>query len=251
LSGESKTQGIWGEMVLEKVLEMSGLREGKEYKREVSLQDNQTQKYRPDVIVYLPQNREVIIDAKTSLRAFKEYVNSQDEHTKRALLKEHIKAIKNHIDRLSEKKYEELKGVHSLDFVFIFVPIENALMVALDGDSGLFEYAFKRRVVLVSPTTLLVALRAIESSWRYERQSESIAEVIKNAESLYDKVRLFIEDFEKIGKSLKLANDTYDSAFKKLSTGKGNVLRQIEMLKEKANIKPKKEIPKDITTANN
>ena len=250
LSGESKTQGIWGEMVLEKVLEMSGLREGIEYKREVSLQDNSNQKYRPDVIVYLPQNREVIIDAKTSLRAYKEYINASDENLKKAFLKEHIKSIKNHINLLSQKRYEELKGIKSLDFVLLFVPIENALLVALNEDSNLFEYAFKKRIILVSPTTLLVSLRAIESSWRYERQSEAISEVINNAQNLYEKVRLFVEDFKTIGKSLNMANEAYENAFKKLTTGKGNVIRQIEMLKEKANIKPKKEIPKEFINLN-
>ena len=242
LKGESKTQGNWGEMVLERVLELSGLTEGREYEREVSLNDEDNKRYRPDVIVHLPNQRDVIIDAKTSLNAYQEYIKTEDK----AYIKAHIQALKNHIDSLAEKKYENLKGVNSLDFIFMFVPIENALMLALENDAGLFEYAFKKRVVLVSPTTLLVSLRAIESSWRFERQAKNIDEVVKAAESLYDKVRGFTEDFEKIGKSLDSAQKSFDNAKNKLTTGRGNVLRQVELLKEKAGIKPKKEISKDL-----
>jgi len=244
LKGDNKQQGIWGEIVLSRVLELSGLREGVEYKKEVVLKDISNQTYRPDVVVYLPNNREVIIDAKTSLVAYKKFIEAHDDY-KSGFLKAHIASVKRHIDNLSEKKYENLKGINSLDFIFIFMPIENALMTALQADSSLFEYAFKRRVVLVSPTTLLVSLRAIESSWRYERQAKNIAEVIKNAETLYDKVRGFLEDFSKVGKSLDSAKNSYDSAKLKLTSGKGNLLRQIEMLKEKADIKPKKEIPQE------
>ncbi len=244
LKGESKTQGVWGEMVLQRVLELSGLKEGREYKKEVVLKDSNNQIYRPDVIVYLPNHREVIIDAKTSLVAYKRYIESENEEIKKGFLKAHVASIKRHIDTLSEKKYENLKGINSLDFVFMFIPIENALMVALEADDTLFEYAFKRKVVLVTPTTLLVSLRAIESSWRYEYQAKNIAEVIKNAEALYDKVRGFVEDFEKVGDSLDSAKESYHKAFKKLSSGKGNVIRQVEKLKEKANIKPKKSLPK-------
>jgi len=243
LKGESKTQGVWGEMVLQRVLELSGLKEGREYKKEVVLKDASNQIYRPDVVVYLPDNREVIIDAKTSLVAYKRYIESEDEIIKRGFLKAHIASIKRHIDTLSEKKYENLQGINSLDFVFMFIPIENALMVALEADDTLFEYAFKRKVVLVTPTTLLVSLRAIESSWRYEYQAKNISEVIKNAEALYDKVRGFLEDFDRVGSSLDSARESYKKAFKKLSSGKGNLVRQIERLKEKANIKPKKELP--------
>jgi len=245
LKGENKQQGVWGEFVLTKTLELSGLKEGAEYKKEVTLKDTQNQIYRPDVIVYLPEQREVIIDAKTSLVAYKNYIEAENE-LKIGYLKAHVASIKRHIDILSEKKYEKLKGVNSLDFVFIFIPIENALMIALEADKNLFEYAFKKRVVLVSPTTLLVSLRAIETSWRYERQSKNIAEVIKNAESLYDKVRGFVEDFSKVGKSLDNAKASFEMAQNKLASGKGNVLRQIEMLKNRANIKPKKELPKEM-----
>ena len=237
LKGEAKTQGNWGELVLERVLELSGLEKGREYEREVNLSDGEN-RYRPDVIVHLPNDRDVIIDAKTSLNAYQEYIKTEDK----IYIKSHIQAIKNHIDNLANKRYENLKGVNSLDFVFMFVPIENALMLALENDLNLFEYAFKQKVVLVSPTTLLVSLRAIESSWRFERQAKNIEEIVKTAENLYDKVRLFSEDFDKIGKSLEVAQKSYESGKKRLTDGRGSLLRQVDILKEKSGIKPKKEI---------
>jgi len=246
LKGDKKIQGNWGELVLERVLEMSGLREGMEYEREVSLKNEDNKTYRPDVIVHLPNNRDVIIDSKVSLNAYSEYVKNNNEED----LKKHIQALKNHIDSLAEKKYENLKGINTLDFIFMFVPIENALNLALEN-SELFEYAFKKRVVLVSPSTLLISLRAIEASWRYERQAENIKEVVKSAENLYDKVRGFLEDFEKIGKSLDNAKDIYQKAKNKLTDGRGNVIRQIAILKEKAGIKPKKEIPDEFKIGEN
>ena len=246
LTGDNKAQGIWGEVVLERVLELSGLKKDREYKSEVVLKGSDGNIYRPDVVVFLPNNREVIIDAKTSLVAYKRYIQTKDPALKEGFLKAHIASIKRHIDKLSSKHYEKLEGINSLDFIFMFIPIEQALTLALEKDSLLFEYAFKRRVILVSPTTLLVALRAIESSWRYEYQAKAIQEVVKNAENLYDKVRGFVEDFQKVGNSLDAAQLSYENAFKKLSSGKGNILRQIEMLKEKANIKPKKELPREL-----
>jgi len=246
LKGEKKLQGNWGELVLEKVLEMSGLRKGIEYEREVVLKNDENKTYRPDVIVHLPNSRDVIIDSKVSLNAYSEYVKENND----IYLKSHIQAVKNHIDTLAEKKYEDLKGINTLDFIFMFVPIENALNLALEN-SDLFEYAFKKRVILVSPSTLLVSLRAIEVSWRYERQAENIKEVIKSAENLYDKVRGFTEDFEKIGESLDKAKVTYEKAKGKLISGRGNVIRQIGILKEKAGIKPKKEISNELQTLAN
>jgi len=243
LKGESKTQGLWGEMVLEKVLDLSGLKEGREYDREVSLRNDEQKTYRPDVIIHLPNGRDIIIDAKTSLNAYSEYIKTEDK----SYIKAHIQALKTHVDSLAQKRYENLEGVNSLDFVFMFVPIENALLLALENDAELFEYAFRKRVVLVSPSTLLISLRAIESSWRFEKQAKNIEEVVKAAEALYDKVRGFSEDFEKIGKSLNSAVETYEKAKNKLTSGRGNVIRQIVMLKEKAGIKPKKEISKELT----
>ncbi len=246
LKGQNKTQGSWGEMVLERVLESSGLRKGEEYIREESLQNDEGTKYRPDVIVNLPNDRQVIIDAKTSLTSYEQYVSSEDDNEKQIYLALHIKSINSHIDLLASKRYEELKGVNTLDFIFMFIPIESALMLALENDKGLFDKAFKKKIVLVSPTTLLVALKAVENSWRYEKQAQSTTEVIRLAEKLYGKVRGFVEDFEKVGKSLGLAQKTYDDAYGKFSKGKDNIVRQIEIFKEKSSINPTKQISQEI-----
>ncbi len=246
LKGENKTQGSWGEMILEKVLENSGLRADEEYIREVTLKNEDGDRYRPDVIVNLPANRQVIIDAKTSLTNYEQYTSTQDVLDKKGYLDLHIKSINTHIDSLSNKNYEELKGVNTLDFIFMFIPIESALMVAMESDKGLFDKAFKKKIVLVSPTTLLVALKAVENSWRYEKQAQSTTEVIRLAEKLYNKVRTFVEDFEKVGKNLTQAQKSYDDAYKKLSSGKDNIVRQIEVFKEKSSISPSKQINQDI-----
>jgi DNA recombination protein RmuC len=246
LKGENKTQGSWGEMVLERVLESSGLRKGHEYTQEVALLDGDGNRYRPDVVVHLPENRDIIVDSKSSLVAYNEYINSSDEVSKELHLKSHIRSIKEHIKSLSEKKYEDLEGVNSLDFIFMFVPIESALMLALDSDVGLYDAAFKEKIILVSPTTLLVALRAIENSWRYEKQAKSIADVAYRAEELYKKFNGFIEDLKKVGKSIEGANESYSEAFKKLSSGRGNLVSQVTMLQKVSNIKPKKELDSDL-----
>ena len=246
LKGQNKTQGIWGEMVLEKVLESSGLRKDKEYIREEFLTSDEGKGYIPDVIVNLPNNRQVIIDAKTSLTAYEQYASNQNESDKSRFLEMHLISINNHINQLSDKKYEKLNGVNTLDFIFMFVPIESALMLALENDKELFDKAFKKKIVLVSPTTLLVALKAVENSWRYEKQAQSTIEVIRLAEKLYSKVRTFIEEFEKVGKHLNTAQKSYDDAHNKLTSGRDNIVRQIEVFKEKSNINPTKQIPQEL-----
>lgn len=246
LKGESKTQGSWGEMVLEKVLESSGLRLGEEYFKEVHLKHEEGRGYRPDVIVKLPENRDIIIDAKTSLKAYEGYVSAVEETEKQTYLNAHNLSINNHINELSEKKYEDLQGVNSLDFVFMFIPIESALMLAMEKDRDLFDKAFKKKIVLVSPTTLLVALKAVENSWRYEKQAKSINEVYDRATKLYEKIEGFTSSLENIGKHIDRAKDEYNKAYNQFSSGAGNVIRQTEMLKDVANIKPKKEIKSDI-----
>lgn len=245
LKGNSKTQGLWGEMVLEKVLESSGLRLGHEYIREESLKDDSGKTYRPDVIVKLPENRDIIIDAKTSLSSYENYLNS-DEDQKSGFLNSHLVSINRHIDTLAEKKYEKLQGVNSLDFIFMFVPIESALMIAIENDPAIFDKAFKKKIVLVSPTTLLVALKAIENSWRYEKQAQSTQEIIRLAEKLYAKVRGFVDDLDRVGKHLESSQRAYEDAYGKLYTGKDNMIRQIEVFKEKANINPAKKLPQEL-----
>jgi len=246
LKGESKTQGSWGEMVLERVLESSGLRLGEEYIREEYLKDENGKGYRPDVIVKLPENRDIIIDSKTSLTAYEGYVSAVEDDEKKSFLNAHVISINNHINELSDKKYEDLKGVNSLDFIFMFVPIESALMLALENDKGLFDKAFKKKIVLVSPTTLLVALKAVENSWRYEKQARSIAEVYDRATKLYEKLEGFTSTLDNVGKHISKANDEYTKAYSQFSTGAGNVIRQAQMLKDVSNIKPKKEIAQEL-----
>ena len=219
-------------MVLERVLEASGLREGEEYEREVSLQDADRRRFRPDVVVHLPDHRDLIIDAKTSLVAYERYVNAEEEEERRRYARLHLDAVKNHIDRLAGKSYSELEGVETLDFVFMFLPIEGALMLALQEDPGLYDAAFSRHIVLVSPTTLLVALRAVENTWRRERQNRNAQEIARRAGALYDKFVNFAEDLERVGKQLDTVQKSYDSAWKKLSDGRGNIVRQIETLRE-------------------
>jgi DNA recombination protein RmuC len=242
LKHDNKTQGGWGEMVLDKVLESSGLRQGYEFTKQKSLRDDEDRLFKPDVIVNLPDNRHIIVDAKTSLTAYNEYMAQTDESLKQIYLKNHIKSIKDHIKELSNKKYEDLKDINSLDFIFIFLPIESALLLALENDVNLYDDAFKQKIILVSPTTLLVALRAVENTWRYERQAQNIQDVYKRAEELYKKFTDFVEDLKKVDKGLQNARDSYDEAFKKLSNGRGNLISQVTMLKKVSNIKPKKEI---------
>ena len=238
LKGDKKLQGIWGEVVLERVLELSGLRKDIEYEREVSLVSEDNKRYRPDVVIHLPDKRDIIIDSKVSLNAYLKYLETNDKN----YLKEYVGNLKSHIDNLAKKDYEYLKGINSLDFIFMFVPLENALYEALNYDKELYEYAFKKRVILTSPTSLLSSLRAVEAVWRYERQTENIKEIVRISENLYNKLRLFLEDFSKVGDNLDKAKEAFDGAKNKLKDGRGNIFSQIKNLKEKAGIKPKKEV---------
>jgi len=238
LKSENKTQGSWGEMILERILEKSGLRLGEEYLRECVLKSCDGTLYRPDVIVKLSSGRDVIIDAKTSLKDYESYINQNDSKH----LKAHTLSIKNHIKTLSQKRYEELDGVNSLDFILMFIPLSNALMVVLEHETGLYEEAYKNGVVLVSPQTLLLSLRAIENSWRYEKQAKNAIEVTRLAQKLYTKVKSFVDDLDKLGVALQKAQMSYNEAYGKLYSGKDNIIRQIESFKTKANIHPKENI---------
>ncbi|MEA2049281.1 MAG: DNA recombination protein RmuC [Campylobacterota bacterium] len=242
LKSDNKKQGNWGEVILKRVLENSGLREGYEFDTEVSLKDHENNSFRPDVVVHLPNNRDIIIDAKTSLTAYNEYCVEDDVEKKQIYLNNHIKSIKSHVKLLSNKRYENLKGINSLDFVFMFISIEAGLLLALQNDTTLYDDAFKEKIILVSPTTLLVALRAVENTWRYEKQAKNIEKVYNRAEELYKKFYGFVDDFKKVEIGLKNASQSYDIAFKKLSTGNGNLIKQVGMLKDISNIKPKKDL---------
>lgn len=246
LKGESKKQGIWGEMILESVLENSGLREGYEYEREVSLQhEGDGSRFRPDVIVHLPDTREIIIDAKTSLTAYEQYINESDEEHKTRFASLHVSSMKKHVDELSAKDYTKLKGVETLDFIFMFVPIESALLMAMEYDPTLFDYAFKKRVVLVGPTTLMVSLRAVENTWKYEHQQRNAQEIAKRAGLLFDKFVGFVESVEKLGKQIETVQRTYNETYNKLHMGSGSITTQFQKL-EKLGAAASKSIPEHI-----
>jgi len=232
LKGESKQQGIWGEMVLEHVLEASGLRKGFEFEREVSLRTDENEILRPDVIVHLPDSRDLIIDAKTSLVSYERFINAEDESNRAKHLAAHLHSIKMHIEALANKNYERLKEVNTLDFIFMFMPIEGALAVALEHDNSIYDNAFKKKILLVGPTTLLVAMRAVENVWKYERQNQNAQEIARRAGAMYDKFVRFSEDLIKISKQIDGIQSSFSAAKNKLSDGKGNLVRQVEQLKE-------------------
>jgi len=232
LKGDNKQQGVWGEMVLEKVLETSGLRKGIEFEREVSYKDGENRLYRPDVVVKLPENRDLIIDSKCSLIAYEQTINTDDITQKRVALQRHVASLKKHIDGLSEKNYERLSGVNSLDFVLMFVPIEGAFSLALEHEPPLYEYGLTRKILIVTPTTLLIALRAIESLWRNEKQHQNAKEIARLAGSMVDKFVTLGDDILKISKQLETLHNNFLGVQNKLTTGKGNLVRQSLRLKE-------------------
>ena len=246
LKGDHKTQGNWGEMILEKVLEQSGLRKGIEYETQASLRDEDNRMFKPDVIIRLPDNKDVIIDSKVSLVAYERYCSAEEDHQRIEALKQHTEAVRNHIKSLSSKDYSSLKGLRSLDFVLLFMPIEAAFMAAFQADEKLFSDAFEHKIVVVTPTTLLATLRTIQNIWRYEQQNENARLIADKASSLYDKIRGFAEDIEKLGNQLSTVHKTYDGIVNKLSTGNGNLLRQASAFEE-LGVKVKKKLPKSLT----
>jgi len=241
LKGENKTQGNWGELILERILESSGLREGHEYETQGSYKDEQGKMYRPDVLIHLPDEKDIVIDSKVSLVAYDHYIKAEDENEKVNALKQHVASIRAHIKGLSDKKYENLIGVKSLDFVLLFMPIEGAYMLALENDANFFQEAIKENIMVVGPSTLLVTLRTIEYIWRNERQEQNAQEIAQKGADLYDKFVGFVEDMEKIGGQISRTQESYDSAMNKLSTGKGNLIKRTEDMK-KLGIKTKKKI---------
>ncbi len=245
LKGDKKLQGTWGEIVLETVLERSGLRKGQEYQVQGSFRDNDGNLLRPDVIVHLPESKDIIIDSKVSLNAYQEYISSDQDVEAQAALKRHLEAIRHHIDTLSNKNYEDLKGLNSLDFVLMFMPIEPAFSVAFQADPELFSKAFERHIIVVTPTTLLATLRTIENMWRFERQQENVQKIVDRAGRLHDKLCGFLEDFERIGQQLETTRNTYDKARGRLVDGKGNLVRQADAFVE-LGVKVKKHLPESL-----
>jgi len=242
LKGENKTQGNWGEIVLERILEESGLREGMEYETQGSFKNEEGSTLRPDVIIHLPQEKDIVIDAKVSLVAYERFMSAEDPKEKEEALKQHLASINAHIKGLSEKKYEKLEGINTLDFILLFMPIEGAFLLALEQDGTFFSRAYEKNIMIVSPSTLLVTLRTIEHIWRTERQEQNAQEIAKQAEALYDKFAAFVEDLTKVGEQITKTQGSYEKALNKLSTGRGNLLRRVEMMRE-LGLKPKKSIP--------
>ncbi|MBF4373106.1 DNA recombination protein RmuC [Vibrio anguillarum] len=232
LKGDNKQQGNWGEVVLARVLTESGLREGHEYHTQVSLQNEAGKRYQPDVIVNLPHDKQVVIDSKMALVAYERYFHAQIETERARALSEHLLALRAHIKGLGQKDYHQLKGLQSLDYVLMFIPVEPAFQVAIQADPSLVKEAMEQNILLVSPTTLLVALRTIDNLWRNDRQNQNAKLIAERASKLYDKLRLFMEDMEGLGGALDRANQNYQGAMNKLATGRGNALRQAESFKQ-------------------
>ncbi len=241
LKGENKTQGNWGEIILERILEDSGLSEGREYELQVHLKSDEGKRYLPDVVVHLPEGRDIIIDSKMSLTAYEKFVNEEDAFAKEVALKEHILSIKNHIKELSSKQYEKLEGVNTLDFVLLFMPIEGAFLLALEQDGEFFKRAYESNILVVSPSTLLVTLRTIEHIWRTQRQQDNAQKIAEEAEAMYEKLVGFVDEMQKIGSLIDKTKDSYDIAMNRLKTGRGNVIKRAQNMKA-LGLKPKKNL---------
>jgi DNA recombination protein RmuC len=231
LKGDNKQQGNWGEFVLEKLLDDSGLTKGREYETQVALKDEEGNRRNPDVIIRLPEGKDIIIDAKASLTDYERYFHAQDEQSQQLCLKQHLNSLRSHIKGLNVKNYEQLENVNSLDFVLIFIPVESAFMLALDNDPDIMREAYDKSIILVSPSTLMVTLRTIKNLWRYADQNINAQQIAEKAGALYDLFVLHIEALEDIGKHLDKSKDAYETAFKRLSTGRGNLVKRSEELK--------------------
>jgi len=242
LTSQNKAQGNWGELILERVLETSGLRKGLEYSVQESHQREDGSRVQPDVVLHLPEQRHLIIDAKMSLNAYMDYVNAVDDLVREGARKRHIDSVRAHIKGLAEKNYQDLYGSGSPDFVLMFVPVESAFMLAITEDSALWQDAWQRNVLLVSPSTLLFVVRTVAQLWRQEQQTRNAQEIAKRGAALYDKFVGFVSDMDSLGQRLQQANKAYDDSVKKLSSGNGSLVRQAEMLKE-LGVKPSKRVP--------
>lgn len=245
LQGQKKLQGNWGELMLENVLDGSGLRLGKDYQREVSLTTDEGVKQRPDVVVYLPQHKHIIIDAKTSLAAYTQYVNADDEITRNEALKAHAKAVSDRITELSDRDYYKLPELNSPEIVIMFIPIESAYVEALKYDETLYQRAIEQNVLVATPTTLLTSLNIVRQLWRFEDQNKHTAELANRAEKFYDKLRLFLGSMQDVGKKLDQAKGSYDKALGQLHSGRGNLIKQASEFKE-LGVAVKNELPAEL-----
>ena len=245
LKGENKTQGNWGEFILESVLEKSGLVKGSEYKIQESYTNQEGKRLQPDVIINLPENKTLIIDSKVSLNAYERFSSAESDDERLQAAKEHILSLRTHLKGLSGKSYQNIHQIQSLDFVLLFIPIEPAFALAVQSDAGLFNDAFEKNIVIVSPTTLLATLRTVASIWRNEKQSANAIDIAKKAGDLYDKFEGFIKDLIEVGKKIDQTKANYSDAMNKLVDGKGNIINRFEELR-KLGAKADKQLPQSL-----
>ena len=249
LKGDNKAQGSWGEFVLESILEKSGLVKGREYEVQVSLKDEEGGKAQPDVIVHLPESRDIIIDSKVSLKAWDAYSAAKEESIKEEALKQHIASIRNHVKLLSSKDYQNLVGVNSLDYVFLFMPIEAAYSAALQEDPELFQFAFERNIIFVVPTTLLTTLKTVQNLWRLAQQNQNANEIAERAGALYDKFVAFVDDLDDVGHRIDASKKSFEKARNKLLSGRGNLVKRAESLKQLGAKTSKKQKAENLSSA--
>ena len=232
LKGDTKAQGTWGEVVLERILNQSGLREGQEYETQSHHRDEDGKSFKPDVVVHLPNDKDVVIDSKVSLVAYERYFNSDDDAERESAMTDHVTSLRNHIKGLGKKNYQQLESVRTLDYVLMFIPIEPAFLLAVDRDPELIRLALDNNIMLVSPTNLLVALRTVNNIWQYEYQNQNAQVIANEATKLYDKFVGFIDDMQKIGNAIDSVRKHYDGAMNKLSSGRGNLVGRVENFKK-------------------
>jgi len=244
LKGQSKTQGNWGEMILERVLEKSGLTPGQEYETQSNLKDEEGRRFQPDVIVKLPEDKHLVVDSKVSLLAYEACINESDSDIAETRIKEHVASMRSHVSDLSSKSYDALHGINSPDFVLMFVPVEPAFTMAMQADDGLFDFAFSKGVVIVTPSTLLATLRTVANIWRQEKQNRNVLEIARLSGRLYDKFVGFYGDMEEIGNRLGRSQEAYEAALNKLRSGRGNLVRSVEEIK-KLGAKAQKSLPQE------
>jgi len=245
LKGDSKMQGNWGELVLERVLEKSGLEKGREYEVQQSFTTEDGNRVFPDVVINLPDGKKMIVDSKVSLTSYEKYINEEDDTLKNGFLKEHVNSIKRHVEQLGDKNYQDLYQIESPDFVLLFIPMEPAFALALNEDTTLYNRAFEKNIVIVTPSTLLATLRTIDSMWANQKQQENAFEIARQAGALYDKFEGFVTDLVKIGKKMEETKTEYGNAMSKLVDGRGNLITSVEKLK-KMGAKAKKSLPENI-----
>jgi DNA recombination protein RmuC len=232
LKGDNKLQGGWGEVILERILEQSGLQKGREYETQVHLRNDEGERRLPDVIVRLPEGRDIVIDAKVSLVDYQRYCEARDDAERARALKSLVFSLRSHVQRLSDKSYQNLEGIRTLDFVLIFMPIEAAFSLAFQHDQQLFGEAFERGIVIVSPTTLLATLRTVHGLWRYEKQHRNAEKIAQEAGKLFDQFALVGDSLEDLGRQLQKATQSYDNTVKRFSSGRGNLVSRAEKLKQ-------------------